>query len=113
MRWIKTFDAHGLQPLREPHEVIFESSKRHVTVLFAGTLAYRSPEMRMPIRVGRQEVALRTNIKAELVVEVLGHCEIWHNKMKLVDRMDAKFSRTAVRLNKTLDGRHRTSTDKN
>src|SRR5580658_6882060 len=69
--------------------------------------ADRSPRVGMLERVQRQKIALRADIEAEFAVEILRHRQIRNGKMKMIDRVSAKFARPAAWLDVSLDRRHR------
>src|SRR3984885_11699687 len=105
-RRIKAFDSHGLQALGKSVDVFLERAERHIAVLLARPLSDRSPLMRVIIGVHRQKVVLSSDFQGELAVEILRDGKVRHDKVKMIDGMDAEFAWPAARLNESLDRRH-------
>jgi hypothetical protein len=60
-------------------------------------------------RAQGQAITALADIEAEFGVEILRDAQIRHGEVEMVHRMDAKFSGATVRLDVTVDRRHRVS----
>jgi hypothetical protein len=109
-RWrVEPFDAHVLQPLREPLDIVLKSAERDIAELLARPFADRSPDVGLSEGAERQTVAALTDIEAEFAIKILRDGEIRHREVEMIHRMNAKLTRAAARLDVTVNRRHRAS----
>jgi hypothetical protein len=63
--------------------------------------------------IDRENVAPFFDIQAEFAVEIPRDGQMRNCKVKTIERMNPKFSRSAARIDKSLDRRHRISSRQN
>src|SRR5262249_22719499 len=99
-------DAHVLQALRKPLDVVLESAERDIAEPLPRRFADRSPDMGLRKGAECQEVAAPTDVQAEFAVEILRNGKVGHREMEMIHRMNAKLARAAARPDVTVNRRH-------
>src|SRR4029077_13645078 len=95
-RWIEQVDAHVLQALAKPRQIVFEGAEGDEVELLAGPLHQRTPAVRMPLGVDVELASLLAHVEAKRPVELLFRRCVGNKEIEQVEGVHAKLSGTTV-----------------